>query len=206
MAVVHAVQTWSSYLTHRSFIIRTDQRSLKYLLEQKVSTPFQHMWLSKLMGYSYEIQYKQGKENVAADALSRVSGAQLLQITLTQADQNFFDSVKALWQSDPACAKIISDLTADPSLHPAYSFCTGELRRKGKLVIGNDDAVKTHIFKWLHDSALGGHSASTRRSNARLMRSFTASHLRYIYHTFPGKARLQWSTVAYGNGRNLFQC
>ncbi|KAL8153781.1 hypothetical protein V2J09_011541 [Rumex salicifolius] len=141
-------------------------RSLKYLLEQKVSTPFRHMWLSKLMGYSYEIQYKQGKENVAADALSRVSDAQLLQITLTQADQNFFDSVKALWQSDPACANIISDLTTDPSLHPAYSFCTGELRRKGKLVIDNDEAVKTHIFKWLHDSALGGHSgrdATARR-------------------------------------------
>lgn len=58
MAVVHAVESWISYLTHRFFIIRTDQRSLKYLLEQKVTTPSQQMWLSKLMGYSYEIQYK----------------------------------------------------------------------------------------------------------------------------------------------------
>ncbi|KAL8143389.1 hypothetical protein V2J09_016421 [Rumex salicifolius] len=36
LAVVHAVQAWSSYLTHRPFIIRTDQKSLKYLLAQKI--------------------------------------------------------------------------------------------------------------------------------------------------------------------------
>lgn len=35
------------------------------------------------MGYNFEIQYKEGKENVAADALSRVSGSQLLQLSLS---------------------------------------------------------------------------------------------------------------------------
>lgn len=54
------------------FIVRTDQKSLKWLLQQKISTPFQQVWLSKLMGFDYEIQYKAGKENNVADALSRV--------------------------------------------------------------------------------------------------------------------------------------
>ena len=56
LSVVHAVQTWSPYLAHNKFIIRTDQKSLKFLLEQKITTPFQHMWLSKLMGYTFEIE------------------------------------------------------------------------------------------------------------------------------------------------------
>ena len=60
------------------FVIRTYQKSLKWLLQQKISTPFQQFWLSKLMGFDYEIQYKCGKENVAADALSRVHGSALL--------------------------------------------------------------------------------------------------------------------------------
>lgn len=158
LAVVHAVQTWSAYLAHKPFIIKTDQKSLKFLMEQKITTPFQHMWLSKLMGYTFEIQYKQGKENVAADALSRVSGSQLLQITLSQSHHGFFDSIKLLWETDPNLRKIISDLQANKSSHPSFTFVNNELRRRGKLVVGNNEDTKLHILRWLQDSAVGGHS------------------------------------------------
>lgn len=97
MVVVHIVQVWNAYLAHRPFIIKTDQKSLKYIVEQKEITPFQHMWLSKLMGYDFEIHYELGKENVVVDALSCVSGSQLLHISLSQAHQGFFDSLKLLW-------------------------------------------------------------------------------------------------------------
>lgn len=43
LAVVYAVQTLSAYLAHKPFIIKTDQQSLKFLMEQKMTTPFQHM-------------------------------------------------------------------------------------------------------------------------------------------------------------------
>ena len=158
MAVVFAVQTWSAYLAHRPFIIKTDQKSLKYMMEQKATTPFQHMWLSKLMGYDFEVQYKLGKENVAADALSRVSGSQLLHISLPQAHQGFFDFLKLLWQTDPHLSKLIMELKTNKLSHPQYTYANNELRRKGKLVVGNNVEIKTHIFKWLHDSAVGGHS------------------------------------------------
>ncbi|CAL9248404.1 unnamed protein product, partial [Arabidopsis halleri] len=157
-AVVHAVQSWNAYLAHREFTIKTDQRSLKYLLDQKVTTPFQHMWLSKLMGYTFIIEYKQGKENVAADALSRVTGSQLLHITLSQAHQGFYHSLQMLWQTDPHLKKVISDIQGNKNSHPKFSFVNGELRHRGKLVVGNDKEVKLHILKWLHDSAIGGHS------------------------------------------------
>lgn len=71
LAIITAVRLWRSYLLGRKFIIQTNQRSLKYLLQQCIATPEQQEWLAKLMGYEYEIQYRPGKENHAADALSR---------------------------------------------------------------------------------------------------------------------------------------
>lgn len=140
--MVHAVQTWHAYLAHRPFIIKTDQKSLKYFMEQKITTPFQHLWLSKLMGYNFEIQYKQGKENVVAGALSRVTGSQLLHITLSQSHHGFYDSIKLLWHFDPTLRKIICELKADKKSHPAFTFANDELRRKGKLVVGNSAEVQ----------------------------------------------------------------
>ncbi|KAK4390036.1 Retrovirus-related Pol polyprotein from transposon [Sesamum angolense] len=71
MVIVVAVQKWRPYLIGRHFTIQTDHQSLKYLLEQRISTSSHQKWLSKLMGYEYTINYKKGKENVVADALSR---------------------------------------------------------------------------------------------------------------------------------------
>ena len=71
-ALVYAVQKWSQYLIGNHFIVRTDQKSLKWLLHLKVSTPFQQFWLSKLMGFNYEIYLKSCKDNIAVDVLSRV--------------------------------------------------------------------------------------------------------------------------------------
>ena len=70
-AITCAVKRWRQYLLGNFFIIQTDHRSLKELLTQVIQTPEQQLYLSKLLGYHYEIHYRSGKSNVVADALSR---------------------------------------------------------------------------------------------------------------------------------------
>jgi hypothetical protein len=72
LAIVKAVKKWHPYLLGKTFTVRTDQKSLKYLLEQRITTPTQTRWLLKLLGYDYKIEYKRGLENQGADSLSRV--------------------------------------------------------------------------------------------------------------------------------------
>ncbi|GJY31336.1 putative mitochondrial protein [Tanacetum coccineum] len=70
LVVLMALKRWRGYLLDKHFIIKTDHFSLKYLLDQRITTPTQMKWLHKLMRYDYEVVYKKGSENDAADALS----------------------------------------------------------------------------------------------------------------------------------------
>ncbi|KAG8371229.1 hypothetical protein BUALT_Bualt13G0066000 [Buddleja alternifolia] len=49
----------------------TDLKSLRTLNLQMVQTPEQQQWVTKLLGFNYEICYKPGPENTVAEALSR---------------------------------------------------------------------------------------------------------------------------------------
>ena len=70
-AIVEAVQKWRQYLLGREFVIRSDQKSLKELLQQVIQTPDQQLYVRKLMGFKFRIEYKTDASNKVADALSR---------------------------------------------------------------------------------------------------------------------------------------
>ena len=71
LAILMAVEQWRHYLLHNEFIIHTDQRSLIHLNEQRLHTVWQQKVFTKLLGLRYKVQYRRGRENGAADALSR---------------------------------------------------------------------------------------------------------------------------------------
>lgn len=68
---------WRHYLLGSEFTIRTDHSSLKNLLGQVIQSPEQQYFLTRLLGFSFKIEYRKGKENAAADALSRLPATEL---------------------------------------------------------------------------------------------------------------------------------
>ena len=100
LAVIFAVNKWRHYLLPEHFIIKTDQRSLKYLLEQRLNTPIQQQWLPKLLEFDYEIQYKHGKENLVADALSRVEGSEVLHMAMSVVECDLLKVIQEGYEKD----------------------------------------------------------------------------------------------------------
>lgn len=60
---------WHHYLLGQRFTIRTDLQSLHTLLHQTIQTLEQQRWLSKLLGYDFDITYKLRAQNGPAEAL-----------------------------------------------------------------------------------------------------------------------------------------
>jgi hypothetical protein len=71
IGLVQTVHHLHPYLWGLSFIIRTNHYSLKFLLDQHLSTIPQYTWVSKLFGCDFQVVFQPGKHNMAADALSR---------------------------------------------------------------------------------------------------------------------------------------
>ena len=69
--LVHAVRHWRPYLWGRHFLVHIDHYSLKFLLDQRLSTVPQHQWISKFFGFDFAVEYCPGHLNIMVDALSR---------------------------------------------------------------------------------------------------------------------------------------
>nr|GEU68186.1 reverse transcriptase [Tanacetum cinerariifolium] len=99
-AITEAIKKWRQYLLGRKFRVYTDHHSLKHLLTQTVQTPEQHKWLTKLMGYDFELHYKPGKNNRVADALSRPDQARFMAVSTPTAEwlhelRNYYTTTQA---------------------------------------------------------------------------------------------------------------
>jgi hypothetical protein len=55
IGLVQAVHHWRPYMWGRVFVVKTDHYSLKFLLDQRMSTIPQHQWASKLLGFDFTV-------------------------------------------------------------------------------------------------------------------------------------------------------
>lgn len=161
MAVALAIQKWRPYLLGQRFIVRTDQQTLKFLLEQRIVQPEYQRWVSKLLGYDFEIQYKPGLDNKAADALSRMAPGPYLNVLSTP---NLLDVelIKLELQVDEYLTKIMTDLKQDPDSHPKFSLQQGDLRYKNRMVLSKTSTLLPSILHLYHNTVLEGHSGFLR--------------------------------------------
>ena len=62
------------------------------------------------MGYDYDICYKKGKENLVADALSRVKAGELLVLAVSGISSDLMEEIQKSWDTDEELQQLISQL------------------------------------------------------------------------------------------------
>ncbi|WVZ49037.1 LOW QUALITY PROTEIN: hypothetical protein U9M48_000419 [Paspalum notatum var. saurae] len=102
-------------------------------------------------------KYKQGKENIAADALSRVGHLMTTQ-TVAVVQHQWIQEVLNSYTTDSKAQRLIAQLAIASPNADGYSLDNGLIRVNGKIWIGDNAALRTKIISALHNSALGGHS------------------------------------------------
>nr|GEX27543.1 reverse transcriptase [Tanacetum cinerariifolium] len=109
--------------------------------------------------YDYEITYKKGADNAAADALSRIERQGVLFSLLAGTSNEIIDAVVATWSSDSSLQDIIKGLQDKTLINSKYSWQNNQLRRKDKWVVGKDLELRKKLIEHFHSSVVGGYSS-----------------------------------------------
>ena len=75
LAIIKAFKTWRHYLERCKYkvLVFIDHNNLCCFIDTKNLSSRQVYWAQELFQYHFQIDYRQGKANAAADTLSRFS-------------------------------------------------------------------------------------------------------------------------------------
>lgn len=130
---------------------------MRHIQEQKLTEEVQHKLLIKLLGYKFTVEYRKGKENKVADALSRVKYA-INALTSSAPIPAWITEVVKSYKDDTKCSELTAQLAIAPTGHPPYTLTSGVFRYKGKIVVGTNTDLRKSLLTSFHTSELGGHS------------------------------------------------
>jgi hypothetical protein len=183
LAILHVMDLWRPYLLGQHFQIKIDHQSLKYFLEQRISSPEQQKWVTKLFGYDYEIIYKKGKENVVVDVLSQKYEDEGSLFSLSIIVPNWLQVIRQEWLQDPKSSHLIHQLQSKAPASPGYSWLHEELRYKVCLYLSKQSKLKSTVPSELHATPTAGHSGFTKTYD-RVKRSFFWDGMKQDIHNF----------------------
>jgi transposase InsO family protein len=155
-AITTAVKKWRQYLLGHKFIIFTDHKSLKQLISQVIQTPEQQVYLSKLLGFDFTIQYKAGNTNVVADALSRIQPPASC-LLLTVPHFVFLNELKTQLSNNQEFQQLKLKIAQQPASHIEYQEHQDLIFFKEKIWLPRDFPLKDRILNEFHNSPVSGH-------------------------------------------------
>jgi transposase InsO family protein len=203
LAIIRAFQEWRPELEGLQrvspFEVITDHRALEYFMTSKKLNARQARWAEFLSRFNFQIQYRPGKENTLADALSRPEAsikadrtqvllkperlAPEIEISSLESDIHIVDQVLELNRSSSILEKYREQ--ADEGDSP-YTLEDNLLLYKGRLVVPVDsnETIPAQLIKEAHAQVSTAHPG--QRKTLALIRArywwptWKADVIRYV--------------------------
>ena len=145
------MREWEHYLRPHEFIIHTGHETLKYLKGKTKLNKRHAKWSEFIESFPYVIKYIKGKENVVADALSRICTF----VTKLELNVIGFENIKDLYAHDPTFAIPYAKCLTHTSWE-RYYIKDDYLMRANKLCIP-ESSFRLLLLQEAHGGGLMGH-------------------------------------------------
>lgn len=156
-AIVHCLRVWRHYLLGSHFSVKTDNVATSYFQTQKKLSPKQARWQDFLAEFDYTLEYKPGKVNVVADALSR----KVELAAMSQVEGAIMARIREGLERDPV-AKELMKLSNEGKVH-RFWVEDGLLYTKGRrLYVPKWESLRRDIIRECHDTRWAGHPGQKR--------------------------------------------
>ncbi|KAH9089366.1 hypothetical protein LEN26_019229, partial [Aphanomyces euteiches] len=129
LAIKYALVNFRIYLLgSKPFVVYTDHASLRYAVKTPHISERMARWFSFFAEYNMTVEYKPGRENVLADALSRRPanlGPETTELSVVyHVHSDLYDRIRRGYRNDPALKAImaqLSETTSRSGRHPRWS-------------------------------------------------------------------------------------
>jgi hypothetical protein len=186
LAIIAAFKHWRPYLefSRQATVVLTDHKNLEYFTTTRSLSRRQVRWAEILADYNFVIQYRPGKQNGAADALSRrdkplIEGNEprgKTPMILLDPSKVIINTVKSMpieiesneiltcikqeIDQDTYFGPIVALIKKDPNgpnIPTKYSYQDHMLFHEGALCVPDNNHIKKLILEECHDSPAAGH-------------------------------------------------
>ncbi|GJT62999.1 ty3-gypsy retrotransposon protein [Tanacetum coccineum] len=135
---------------------------LEIFFGSKYHYPNSNEVASKIIGFDYEVMYKRGIDNAAADAMSgREDVSELFTLSTTSISIDLYQRIVGRWIEDDHLQTIIAALQKGET-KKQYALHNNQLLRKGKLVVGRNESLRQDLLSYFRDGVIGGHSGKCK--------------------------------------------
>ena len=163
------------------FVIYTDHASLRTATSSPHLSQRMARWLSFFAEYNFRVEYKPGKQNVLADALSRRPDYELAHVT--SVTTSLFDAIRHAYKHDAHTASVLAHFGANTSAEKStltsrmlsrihrYSYSDGLIyyqvdpADEPRIVVPHDEDLKFQILFEAHDVPISGHLGREKTYN-----------------------------------------